>query len=375
MIARSVLVVALFALCASTAAAVQCGSSIWTDLNYTANSFSCSLYNAGVSNKINITVPSPSYATISTRMCSSYDVVTLSPNGSVPDGESPIYYKSRSSSAIVTSKVLIPAGSSVVQFSSRYYCTSGSLSIKVEPTEFEYTNLVPGQKTTVTKAQSGGYLYFKMENRYFGGAVGFKVNVKAFQGIQPPGVFVDHNKLPTLEDFSWSNQTKSVGNGDYEAEVSFFEPANGNYYVAVFLYGSFSEVSVEPTWVYSTPVKILPADTVESGAASISKRAYYQVRVPPGADTMNVQFSRQVPGGFPVLYINPGDLPTTNWNGADGVYQKRLETTVKNSYFSIDIDNPNPSRNNRYANPGYYMFLIEDTDNVASGYLLKVSFS
>lgn len=265
-----------------------------------------------------------------------------------------------SSPAPTTSAAYIYQGPITITFSSTYQYNYGFvINLKPAPA---FTTLVSGQNIHDTQKQEGGFVYFMLPNQQFGSNLFLGLRVYSYQGLQAPALFVSNNLLPILEAYQYTNQTVASGS-DEVADLVIPNPANGNWFVGVFLYGTTADIAIDSQWTYD-PSKVVPLVNGVSVTGTVSTTTYYQAVVPSGTASLFLQVSRQVPGGYILVYINAGTVPSAS----SASYE--LDTRI-NSYMTLTIDNPNPA-NSTAANPGIYIIAVTSASGSA-GYIFEAS--
>jgi len=269
---------------------------------------------------------------------------------------------------------VLPAGNCQVMFTTDGSTTSTGFTISLTTTP-EVTYVLSQQSINVQPKQQGGFVYFGLQNANYGSQFLVQIIIHTYSGLQPPTLFTSVNSFPTLEQYSYSNQTVPYGDG-YQAFLTINNPPSGTYYMGLFMYGSSSSIEVFAEWMYNLPL-LQSGVKVTNSTGSVP--IIYQLLVPTDATSLVFQISRQVPGGYPVAYISQGVVPTaTNFGW--------VMDTSQQSYIRLSIPNPNPYYNTS-PNPGNYIisisekvtkkgeFFVEDTERhfepLNSGFILQ----
>lgn len=229
----------------------------------------------------------------------------------------------------------------------------------------ETTMLRSAQPRSVFKFQEGGFTYFQFPVYPYGKTFRLNVDIFSYSGLKEPQVFTSINGLPYLEKYTYTNATKDVGNGRYSHVLSVASPKSGRYYIGVYLYGSTTMMTATATWTYDLPY-LLNGDKINGTTRSEGR--YYQLVVPPGTGrlTFQLQLSRELPGGYPIVYIRQGLLPSEN----DFEF---VMDTQRESFMTLPINNPNP-HGNPSTNPGVYVVFVT-ADKPGSGYILQATWA
>jgi len=224
-------------------------------------------------------------------------------------------------------------------------------------------NLVSDQPFAITQTQPGGFVYFSWPDNLFGKQLELEVDVFSYQGLQPPGLFVSKDHLPSLEKFDYTNGTTQDA-GVYRAVLRVDNPPNARYFVGVFLYGTAAKMTAKYTWRYNFQSLLSGVKVTRN----ITNTEYWQVFVPVSTTRLFWQISRSVPGGYVVAYITQGTLPSkTN-------FQWVMDTQTQ-SYVSVNIDNPNPWGSHA-ANPGWYNIAVTPGAGTGNcGYILQADWN
>jgi len=196
--------------------------------------------------------------------------------------------------------------------------------------------------------QSEGFTYFGLPvgTTAFGTALSVSLSVNSFDGLQNPTLFMSTNRLPSLESYNFINDTVASG-GRYVASFNIVNPGTAQYYIGVFLYGNVASLTISAVWTYNVP-RLL--NGVKNTTVVNTGSVIFQLYTPKLTKSLNIQISRQVPGGFPIAYIAQGYIPDSQFN------QWVMDTT-RQSYISLTINSPNPTVNYN-ANPGLYLISV-----------------
>jgi len=257
--------------------------------------------------------------------------------------------------------MLLPGMASVV-FTSDASNTDPGFTI-VMTTAPDIVTLQSSQQVTVQPKQDGGFVYFALASESYGSDFIVNTLIHAYQGLQPPSMFVGWNRLPTLENYDYTNQTIPYGDG-YQAFLFVNQPRDGTYYIGLFLYGTSTDIDISASWAFSV-MELVSGQQVTNttGAAPV----LFQVNVPTATSQLVWQISRQVPGGYPIAYISAGSIPTpTN-------YQYVMDTSQQ-SYQKLVINNPNPYYN-QAPNPGNFLIAVYEKASLEQRTLEVVSAS
>jgi hypothetical protein len=252
-------------------------------------------------------------------------------------------------------------GTTVVRFITDASNTRPGFTINYAPSPNVF-NLNSGQPYSVQQLQQGGFVYFALPYTSIGKSFYLDVEVTSYSGLKEPATFVAINNLPTLEAFIFTNNTVQTAPGQYSSIISVNAPTAGRYFTGVFLYGTAAKLTVTATWRYNIPFLQSGVNVQSSIAATPT---YYQLQAPIGASTLTFQVSRQVPGGYPIVYIGQGYVANSD------SWQFVMDTS-QSSYISLPISNPNPL-NNQSPNPGNYIVTVASKDNTNAGFILQAA--
>jgi hypothetical protein len=255
------------------------------------------------------------------------------------------------------------AGTIRVTFISDPSNTRPGFTINVFPLP-EIHQLQSMQPFALNQQQQGGFVYFQLPRQTLGRLFYVDVEVFSYSGLREPGLFISVNRLPSLEHYDYTNTTV-LKDTTYQALFGLQNPPNGQFVIGVFLYGTAAKLTVTASWTYNIPQLSSGVQVTNSVGSS---PVYYQVLVPLNSARLTLQISRQVPGGYPTVYIAQGTVPSPN------NYQWIMATSDQQSYISLPINNPNPIGNTS-PNPGNYIISLYSRDGNNAGFIFRADWS
>jgi len=233
----------------------------------------------------------------------------------------------------------------------------------------DVTQLKSAQPLSIEPKQDGGFVYFALGSESSGSNFYVDTLIHAYEGLQPPNMFISVNHLPTLEDYDFTNSTVEYDDG-YQAFFQTSSPRDGTWYIGLFLYGTSTDIDILAQWTYG--LQFLMSGEKVTNSTSPGSPILYQVLVPSEINQMVWQISRQLPGGYPIAYISQGSVPSPS------SYTWMMDTSQQ-SYIKLVIPNPNPY-NNPAPNPGNYIVAVYDKTNeefepLTSGFILECDYN
>jgi len=219
-----------------------------------------------------------------------------------------------------------------------------SIQVSVPPA----TDILKSAQPFTKTISRGGFTYFAMSGTQSGQSLVVSLTVNSFDGLQSPTLFMSKNAFPSLESYSYMNNSSPITGGRFSAILNIQNPTNSQYWIGVFLYGNNAQITMVATWAYNFPALL---NGQKNSSSVVGTGAFnFQIFTPKLTKSLNFQISRQVPGGFPIAYIAQGYLPTLSQHGW-------VMDTTQQSYISLTIPSPNPTVNYN-PNPGVYVISI-----------------
>lgn len=261
---------------------------------------------------------------------------------------------------ITTGKMVCPAGvKCVVQFESSLLRQDFSFQLIVTspPT---ITTLKPGSPQTLSAdSTQGGFLYFSQPMYGVNGTSTWQVDISSYEGLKPPTIFTGKDFLPNLKVYDGKNDTTKESQFSYSASLSSISPFNtATNYLGIYLYGTASNVKLTPTWKFDDKTLPIMEKSKIYDNKTIDVPIFYRIETERFSQ-LKFQFSRQSPGGYPIVYLRKGQAPTK--------MEHDYELDTRNQdFFSLDVNNPyDPNA----PNPGTWIIRIESEE--VGGYLMK----
>jgi len=346
----------------------SCASSQTYVISIDTSVFGCSGYANSVSVVWQLNATDPRVLTFTAMNTeNNYDKVTLT-QGSLQYGPF--------SGTINPGSFDFLGGLITVSFNSDGSNTDPGFTISMMPTP-DVTVLQSAQPLTMQPKQDGGFVYFALVGESSGANFYVDTLIHAYEGLQPPAMFISVNRFPTLESYDFTNSTVEFGDG-YQAFFQTDSPRDGTWYIGLFLYGTSTDIDILAQWSYGLP--FLTSGQKVTNSTAPGNPMLYQVLVPDETTQLVWQISRQLPGGYPIAYIAQGTVASASNYGW-------VMDTTQQSYIKLIIQNPNPY-NNPSANPGNYIIAIyekqtlekeniktESFEPLTSGFILECDYS